>query len=100
MDLYFTLGPLPGTPHKRFAVLHGDHTVWEVLISRPPGVEVERPSHLRWRHMDMAEHLARVQVWTPPAWNARGPLNPMRNGEQPRRPVWKRAGKRVNGSAL
>ena len=93
---YFILGTLHGTPHTRYAVLHGEHTVWEVVISRPDGEEVERPAHLRWRHLDLAGHLAGVKVWTPPAWNERGPLNPERhNGEQPRRPVWKRAGKRV-----
>lgn len=97
---YFVLGPMVGTPYTRYAVLHGESTVYEVLISRPAGVEVDRPAHLRWRHLDLAQHLAEVRVWTPPKWNERGPLNPERhNGEQVRTPVWRRAGRRVAPSA-
>jgi len=96
VERYFVLGPLLGTRHTRYAVLSGESTVHEVLISRPDGREVDRPAHLRWRHMNLAEHLAQARVWTPPAWNERGALNPERhNGEQPRRPVWKLAGRRV-----
>jgi len=74
------MGPLPGTTMTRYAVLHGEHTVWQVQVSRPDGVEVPQPTNLRWRH---APAVADVKVWTVPAWNARGPLTPERhNGER------------------
>ncbi len=91
MAHYFILGPVPGTMHTRYAVLAGDHTVTSIQISRPDGVEVERPAGIRWRIVDRK---ASARNWEPPPWNERGPLNPQRhNGEQPRRPVWKRAGR-------
>ncbi len=49
---YFALGPLAGTPHVRWAVLGsalgGVHRVIGVQVSRPEGVEVERPARLAW----------------------------------------------------
>ena len=91
MQHYFILGPLAGTPHTRYAVLHGEHTVWEVLISRPDGAEIDRPAHLRWRHLDLAGHLAQIQVRRYRINET--PVNPAHNGEQPRRPTWRRAGR-------
>ena len=89
-DHYFILGPLPGTTMTRYAVLRGDHTVWQVQVSRPEGVEVPQPATLRWRH---APAVADVKVWQVPAWNERGPLTPERhNGQQPRT-TWRRAGR-------
>lgn len=93
MDRYFTLGPMHGTPYTRYAVLAGEHTVTALQISRPAGVEVPKPAHIIWK---VADREASARQWTPPAWNERGPLNPQRhNGEQPRRPTWRRAGRTV-----
>ena len=86
---YFTLGPLPGTLLSRYAVLAGDHTVTDVLVSRPDGVEVERPTHIRWKRPAVQE--VRIKSWR----INETPVNPAHNGEQPRRPVWSRAGKRA-----
>jgi hypothetical protein len=43
---YFQLGPVRGSPHTRYAVLNG-HTVVEILVSRPDGIEIERPTEYR-----------------------------------------------------
>ena len=76
----------------RFAILHGEHTVWSVQISRPDGVEVERPASLRWHH---ATGAADVKVWNLPAWNERGPLNPERHNGEQARTTWRRAGRKA-----
>jgi hypothetical protein len=84
---YFVLGPVPHTPYTRYAVLAGANTVTDVLVSRPDGVEVERPAVLRWRHVEANEvQIKRYRInETPQA------------GEQPRRTTWKRAGRRAEG---
>jgi hypothetical protein len=43
---YFVVGRLRGSPHTRYAVLHGSEA--EVQISRPEGVEVPAPDHVRF----------------------------------------------------
>ena len=84
---YFILCPVPGTMHTRYATLTGDHTVTAVSISRPDGVEVDRPTHIRWRIPAPAE----VQV---KSWRINEtPVS--HNGEQPRKPTWRRAGRRA-----
>lgn len=84
-ERYFILGLVPGTPHTRYAVLHGEHTVWSVQVSRPDGVEVERPASLRWRIAAASE--VRIKTW-------RINEQPVaHNGEQPRRTTWRRAGR-------
>ena len=85
---YFVLGPVAGTPFTRYAVLHGDNTVWDTQVSRPDGLEVERPAVLRWRHK-AAESAVRTKVdYQQFVINAH-------NGEQPRRATWSRAGRRA-----
>ncbi len=86
MARYFTLGQLPGTLHCRFAILAGD-TVTHTQISRPDGEEVERPAVLRWRHAETPD----VQIK-----QYRINETPMaHNGEQPRKPTWRRSGRTV-----
>lgn len=79
---------------KRYAILHGEHTVWEVQISRPDGVEVDRPVSLRWH-----KRSADVKVPKMPAWNDRGLLTPDRkNAVEAAKVRWRRAG-RVEAAA-
>lgn len=83
---YFSLGPLPGTTLTRWAVLHGDQTVWSVQVSRPDGIEVERPAVLRWRRQSSESNVKTKVDYQ---------QFHMSNGEQPRKPVWSRAGRRA-----
>ena len=86
---YFTLGPLHGTLHTRYAVLGGvGSTVIDVVVSRPDGTEVERPAHIRWKRPSVQE--VRIKSWR----INETPVNPAA-GEQPRRVSWKRAGRRA-----
>lgn len=91
-ERYFVLGPVLGTPYTRYAVLHGEQTVWTVQVSRPDGREVPRPDHLRWRH-----GTADVAVRTKVDYQQFAIGN--HNGEQPRRATWSRAGRRAAAEA-
>jgi len=84
---FFVLGPVAGSVHTRYAVLHGDHTVWSVQVSRPDGVEVDRPAVLRWRQAAAPEvQIKRFRINETPM---------AKSGEQARKPVWSRAGRRA-----
>ena len=86
MDRYFILGPIPGSPYTRYAVLSGEHTVIGTQVSRPGGVEVPRPNVLRFSHKEPNE--VKVRQMNAQEWK-------LGSGQQPRRPTWRRAGKRV-----
>jgi hypothetical protein len=45
---YFALAPKPGTPHTCYAVIERGVVV-EILVSRPDGIEIERPAEYRVR---------------------------------------------------
>lgn len=90
MEKFCQLGSLPGTPHQRFGIVRGGYVV-QILISRPEGKEVPPPGRFRIEG---------------PAWNMTPEyMNPQQyvfskkvNGEQPRRPTWRRAGRTVNAT--
>ena len=87
MDKFFIFGQLPGTTMNRYATLdHG--CIVSVSVSRPEGQEVPRPAVLRWRHAK-TDVQVKEYLFNNPAPMVKG------NGEQPRRPVWSRAGKRA-----
>lgn len=90
-DRFFILGQVDG--YARYAVLHGDHTVWSTQISRPDGVEVPRPEHLRWRQSS-----SDVAVRTKVDYQQFAIGN--HNGEQPRRATWRRAGRTVAAEVM
>ena len=86
MDRYFSLGAVAGTTLTRWAVLdHG--VVVGVQVSRPEGIEVERSTHLRWRRQEVQDvQVKRYRINETPMSH---------NGEQARRPTWRRAGRTV-----
>jgi hypothetical protein len=43
---YFVLGPVPGTPHQRYALIEGSVVV-QIVASRPDGVEIPPPIRYR-----------------------------------------------------
>jgi hypothetical protein len=86
---YFALGQVG--QYTRYAILSGDHTVIGTQISRPDGVEVDRPAVLRWRNATAPE--VTVKTWRINEQPA------SHNGEQPRRPTWRRAGRTANPNA-
>ena len=92
MDTYCTLGALPLTTMTRYAVLSGS-TVLEVIISRPDGIEVQRPAVLRWKRADGNEHVVKRYAFNNPA-----PMQVNANGQQMRKPTWRRAGRRVKSN--
>jgi hypothetical protein len=57
-------------------------------ISRPDGEEVERPAVLRWRHEAAAVAVRTKIDYQQFVINGH-------NGEQPRRPTWRRSGRTV-----
>jgi hypothetical protein len=91
---WFVLGPVPNTTLTRYAIVAGDgNTVLSVQVSRPDDdlLHIEPPTHIRWRRVPLAEQLAGVQIKT---WRINEqPVG--HNGEQPRKPVWRRAGRRA-----
>ncbi len=65
---YFSLGPVAQTPHSRYAVVAGDGvTVLSTQISVPDLVKIDYQQFVIHTH----------------------------NGEQPRKPTWRRAGRRA-----
>jgi hypothetical protein len=85
---YFSLGPVAQTPHSRYAVVAGDGvTVLSTQISVPDLVEIERPAVLRWRNHKATD----VRVCTKVDYQQ----FTIKAGEQPRRPTWRRAGRRA-----
>lgn len=86
---WFVLGDLPHTVMKRYAVLdHG--CIVDVTVSVPlEGEEVPRPASLRFKRNEAID----VRVKQPNAQTFS--YSTKANGEQPRRPTWKRSGKRV-----
>ena len=79
------LGELPNTPMMRYAVLdHG--CVVDVTVSVPEGEEVLRPAVLRWRRVE-SDVAVRTRV------DYQQFSISKHNGEQPRRPTWKRSGR-------
>jgi hypothetical protein len=87
---YFSLGAVPNTPLTRYAVVAGDGvTVLATQISVPDLVEIERPAVLRWLDVEANDvQIKRYRI-------NEAPLS--RNGQQPRRTTWKRAGRRAEG---
>jgi hypothetical protein len=86
---YFSLGPVAQTPHSRYAVVAGDGvTVLSTQISVPDLVEIERPAVLRWRH-EAAAVAVRTKI------DYQQFVIHTHNGEQPRKPTWRRAGRRA-----
>lgn len=87
---FFTLAPLHGMPLTRYAIVAGDgHTVIGVQVSMPDTdlVHIERPAILRWRQSATQDvQIKRFRINETPLGRA---------GEQARRPVWSRSGRRA-----
>ena len=43
---YFLLGDVAGSPFRRYAILEHGRVV-QIVVSRPDGIEVERPANVR-----------------------------------------------------
>lgn len=84
MEKYCRLGSLHSTPHQRYGIVRGGSIV-SVQISKPNGEEVPLEG-LKWKVTGPAFDM------TPERLNAQA-FSIGKAGEQPRRPVWKRAGR-------
>lgn len=83
---YWIVGPLNGTPYTRYATANG------IQISRPEGKLIDPPAGWMSRQprkkTDSDIRYVNFQMFTGITGH---------NGQQPRKPVWRRASKRVEG---
>lgn len=84
---WFTMGPLPNTTMFRYAVVDHGYIV-DVTVSKPDGEEIPRPAVLKFKRSTPSVTIKKL--------NAQEYIfSTKANGEQARRPTWRRAGRKV-----